>query len=41
MLARGIWKRLSADVVTWQQAASLDNGKTWETNWFMRFERVR
>lgn len=41
ILARGLWKRLSADVVTWEQAASLDNGKTWETNWFMRFERIK
>lgn len=41
MLARGVWKRVSPDVVTWDQSFSLDDGKTWKTNWEMRFERVR
>ncbi|MGQ0799495.1 MAG: hypothetical protein ACT4NL_05200 [Pseudomarimonas sp.] len=40
MLARGIWRRISNDVVTWEQAFSLDDGATWKSNWFMRFERV-
>ena len=40
MLARGVWKRVSPDVVTWEQMFSLDAGKTWKTNWFMRFERI-
>jgi hypothetical protein len=40
MLSRGVWRRVSADVVTWEQAYSLDAGKTWKLTWFMRFERV-
>jgi hypothetical protein len=40
MLSRGVWRRLAADVVTWEQAYSLDAGKTWKLTWFMRFERL-
>lgn len=40
ILVRGTWTRLSKDVVSWEQAASTDEGKTWEINWQMRFERV-
>lgn len=40
MLARGIWKRITKDEVHWEQEFSLDDGKTWELNWKMRFERV-
>jgi hypothetical protein len=40
ILVRGIWKRVNKDEVTWEQAASADQGKTWETNWKMRFERI-
>lgn len=40
ILARGQWKRISKDVVTWEQAISFDDGKNWKTTWFMRFERV-
>jgi len=39
MLARGVWRRISKDEVTWEQDFSLDDGKTWETNWKMRFVR--
>jgi hypothetical protein len=38
--ARGIWKRVSKNEVTWEQVFSRDNGKTWELSWKMRFERV-
>lgn len=41
ILVRGTWVRISKDVVSWEQAASTDDGKTWETNWKMRFERQR
>jgi len=41
ILVRGIWTRLSPDVVSWEQAASTDEGKSWETNWQMRFERLK
>lgn len=40
ILARGLWKRVSKDVVTWEQAISFDDGKSWKTTWFMRFERI-
>jgi hypothetical protein len=40
ILARGVWKRVSKNEVTWEQLFSRDNGKTWELNWKMRFERV-
>ena len=33
ILARGVWRRINKDEVTWEQDASLDDGKTWETNW--------
>lgn len=39
ILVRGIWKRISGNEVTWEQASSSDDGKTWDDNWFMRFER--
>lgn len=40
ILVRGVWRRISKNKVTWEQATSRDDGKTWEDNWFMRFERV-
>lgn len=40
ILARGTWRRVSTDVAGWEQAFSRDGGKTWETNWVMRFERI-
>jgi hypothetical protein len=35
-----VWKRVSKNEVTWEQLFSRDNGKTWELNWKMRFERT-
>ncbi len=40
ILVRGQWKRISKTEVSWEQAASKDDGKTWETNWKMRFVKV-
>ncbi len=40
MLARGVWKRITPNEVHWEQEFSLDDGKTWELNWKMRFERI-
>lgn len=40
ILVRGVWKRISGNEVTWEQASSSDEGKTWDDNWFMRFERI-
>jgi hypothetical protein len=37
---RGMWRRISKNEVTWEQALSWDEGKTWKLQWFMRFEKV-
>jgi len=37
---RFIWSKLTANSCQWEQAFSIDGGKTWETNWIMEFERV-
>lgn len=36
---RALWSQPAADQVHWEQAFSLDQGKTWETNWTMRMTR--
>ena len=36
---RFLWSRASADELRWEQAFSADAGRTWETNWTMRFSR--
>ena len=41
ILARTLWTDITADSFTWEQAASLDDGATWETNWVMRITRAR
>lgn len=33
------WDKTNADVLTWSQAFSADNGRTWEWNWYMTFHR--
>lgn len=38
---RYTWSDIKPDSARWEQAMSLDNGKTWEMNWNMLFERVR
>ena len=35
-----IWSKITANSAQWEQAFSIDGGKTWETNWIMEFERV-
>jgi hypothetical protein len=37
---RFVWSDITPNSARWQQAFSLDNGKTWETNWIMDFRRV-
>lgn len=37
---RVVWSRLTKDTCRWEQAMSLDGGKTWKTNWIMDFTRV-
>ncbi len=41
ILSRGVWRRVNADEVIWEQASSIDKGSNWELNWHMRFERIK
>jgi hypothetical protein len=34
------WSRITARSARWEQAASADSGKTWETNWISDFIRA-
>ena len=36
---RILWKRIDPRHVRWEQAFSVDHGKSWETNWTMDFTR--
>jgi hypothetical protein len=36
---RFLWKHTETPSPRWEQAMSADDGKTWETNWTMDFER--
>lgn len=36
---RFVWSEITADSARWEQAISLNAGKTWETNWIMQFQR--
>jgi hypothetical protein len=38
--ARILWTKLTKDTLRWEQAYSVDAGKTWETNWIMNFTRA-
>ena len=40
VLSRYRWTRHDADNATWDQAWSIDDGASWETNWTMQFARV-
>lgn len=37
---RFFWTGIASPSPKWEQAFSADGGKTWETNWEMRFERA-
>jgi len=37
---RFLWSHSSANAAHWQQAFSVDEGATWETNWHMWFRRL-
>jgi len=39
VLCRFLWTRPEVEVARWEQAFSVDGGKTWETNWIMTFTR--
>jgi hypothetical protein len=36
---RFIWSPLTANKCRWEQAFSVDEGQSWETNWIMTFSR--
>lgn len=40
VLVRFLWSQISRDGALWQQAFSVDEGKTWETNWIMHMTRL-
>lgn len=35
-----LWSRLRPDAARWQQAFSIDGGRSWEVNWTMDFQRA-
>lgn len=37
---RFIWSQITGTSARWEQAYSLDAGKTWQTNWIMEFKRA-
>ena len=37
---RFVWSDVTPNSARWEQAFSLDDGKTWETNWIMDFTRA-
>lgn len=40
IFCRFTWSKITANAAQWEQAFSIDGGKTWETNWVNTFERV-
>ena len=40
IFCRFIWSKITANSAQWEQAFSIDGGRTWETNWVNTFERV-
>ena len=39
VLCRFIWSNIDTLIPQWEQALSSDGGRTWETNWIMKFRR--
>ncbi|HXL90942.1 MAG TPA: hypothetical protein VN969_18515 [Streptosporangiaceae bacterium] len=40
VICRYLWTDIKPDSVQWAQALSPDDGKTWETNWYMHLSRI-
>lgn len=40
IFCRFIWSKITANSAQWEQAFSIDGGRTWETNWMNTFERI-
>ena len=41
IFCRFTWSKITANSAQWEQAFSIDGGKSWETNWMNTFERVQ
>jgi len=41
ILVRNVWSDITPDSCHFEQAFSVDGGKTWEVNWIAADERVR
>ena len=41
MRGRFLWSDITSHSARWEQASSSDEGKTWDPNWIMTFERER
>lgn len=39
-IVRGVWDRITPQSCRWYQAVSRDEGKTWQENWVMHWQRV-
>jgi hypothetical protein len=37
---RGVWDQITPSSVRWRQAVSRDEGRTWDENWIMHFQRA-
>jgi hypothetical protein len=40
MRMRFIWSKITSTSARWEQATPTDDGKTWEANWIMEFQRI-
>jgi len=40
IIVRGVWDRITPDSCRWFQAVSRDDGRTWEENWIMHWQRA-
>lgn len=40
VIYRGVWDQITPNSCRWYQAASRDDGKTWEENWIMHWTRA-
>jgi len=40
VLVRFLWSQISREGALWQQAFSVDEGRSWETNWIMHMTRL-
>jgi hypothetical protein len=41
VFVRFLWLKQNPDSPRWEQAFSVDGGRTWETNWIMTYTRVK